>query len=96
MKITLLPDIMCEPPVLKAAKRRGGKYDFCGVFAHTKELIGESDYVIGNLETPLAGKEAGYTNTHICFNAPDEYADALIDAGVDLVSTANNHTFDRG
>ena len=96
MKITLLPDIMCEPPVLKAAKRRGGKYDFCGVFAHTKELIGESDYVIGNLETPLAGKEAGYTNTHICFNAPDEYADALIDAGVDLISTANNHTFDRG
>ena len=87
---------MCEPPVLKAARRRGGKYDFSGVFAHAKKLIGESDYVIGNLETPLAGKDAGYTDTHVCFNAPDEYADALIDAGVDLISTANNHTFDRG
>ena len=96
MKITFLADIMCEPPVLKAAKRRGEKYDFSGVFAHSKKLIGESDYVVGNLETPLAGKEAGYTRTHMSFNAPDEYADALIDAGIDLISTANNHTFDRG
>lgn len=96
MKLTFLGDIMIEPPVLKAAKRGGGAYDFRGVFAHTKALLAESDYVVGNLETPLAGKQAGYTNTHLCFNAPDEYVDALIDAGVDLVSTTNNHTFDRG
>ena len=96
MKITFLGDIMIEPPVLKAAKRGKGKYDFSGVFAPSKALLSESDYVVGNLETPLAGKAAGYTKTHLCFNAPDEYADALIDAGVDLVSTANNHTFDRG
>ncbi len=96
MKITFLGDIMCEPPVLKAAKRRGGTYDFSGVFAPSKALLGEADYVIGNLETPLAGKEAIYTETHLCFNAPDEYVDALIEAGVNVVSTANNHTFDRG
>ena len=95
MKITFLGDIMAEPPVLKAAKRKDG-YDFRGVFAYTKKLLTHSDYVVGNLETPLAGKKAGYTNTHLCFNAPDEYVDALIDAGVNLVSTANNHTFDRG
>ena len=95
MKLTFLGDIMAEPPVLKAAKRSQG-YDFRGVFAPVKSLLTESDYVIGNLETPLAGKEAGYTNTHLAFNAPDEYIDALLDAGIDLVSTANNHTFDRG
>lgn len=95
MKITFLGDIMAEPPVLKAAKRKDG-YDFRGVFAYTKKLIEQSDFVVGNLETPLAGKQAGYTNTHLRFNAPDEYVDALLDAGVKLVSTANNHTFDRG
>ncbi len=95
MKITFLGDIMAEPPVLKAAKRPGG-YDFSGVFAPAKELLAESDYVVANLETPLAGKEAGYTDTHLAFNAPDEYVDALKDAGIKLVSTANNHTFDRG
>lgn len=96
MKMTFLGDIMCEPPVLKAAKRRGGKYDFRSVFAPIKALLSESDYVVGNLETPLAGKEATWSQDHFCFNSPDEYADALIDAGIDLVNTANNHTFDRG
>lgn len=95
MKITFLGDIMAEPPVLKAAKKQDG-YDFSGVFAPVKGLLKESDYVVGNLETPLAGREAGYTDTHLAFNAPDEYVDALKDAGVKLVSTANNHTFDRG
>ena len=37
----------------------------------------ESDYIIGNLETPLAGEDAKYSQNHICFNAPDEYVDAL-------------------
>lgn len=95
IKITFLGDIMCEPPVLKAAKRAHGRYDFRGVFAPAKKLLRESNYVIGNLETPLAGKKAKFSETHICFNAPDEYADALLDAGINLVSTANNHTFDR-
>ena len=96
MKLTFLGDVMIEPPILKAAKRRGGTYDFRGVFARAKSLLCESDFVVTNLETPLAGAEAGYTDTHLCFNAPSEYVDALMDAGVDLVSTANNHTFDRG
>lgn len=96
MKLTFLGDIMIEPPVLKAARRHGGTYDFTDVFRHVKPLLAEADYVIGNLETPLAGPEATYTKTHYCFNAPDSYADAVKDAGICLVSTANNHTFDRG
>ena len=59
----------------ESGKTKDG-YDFRGVFAHTKKLLEQSDFVVGNLETPLAGKEAGYTNTHLCFNAPDEYVDA--------------------
>ena len=78
--------------MLKAAKRKDG-YDFRGVFAYTKKLVEQSNFVVGNLETHLAGKQ---TNINPCFNAPDEYVDALLDAGVKLVPTANNHTFDRG
>ncbi len=96
MKLTFLGDIMIEPPVLKAAKRSGGTYDFHDVFRYIKPMLQEADYVIGNFETPMAGKEAGYTKSHYSFNAPDSYADALKDAGIHLVSTANNHTFDRG
>ena len=95
-KITFLGDIMIEPPVLKAAKQRDGSYNFDGVFNRVQELLSKSDYVIGNLETPLAGKEAGYTRNHLGFNAPDSYVDACLKAGIKMVSTANNHTFDRG
>ena len=95
MKLTFLGDIMAEIPVLKAAKCSCGKYDFQGVFAPAKDLLKKSDYIVGNLETPLAGRDAKYSENHINFNAPDEYVDALLDAGIDLVSTANNHTFDR-
>ena len=96
MKLTILGDIMAEKPVLDAAKCRCGKYKFGGVFEPSKKLLAESDYIIGNLETPLAGEDAKYSQNHICFNAPDEYVDALMEAGVKLVSTTNNHTFDRG
>ena len=41
MKLTFLGDIMCEPPVLKAAKRSRGTYDFRGVFAPSKQLLAE-------------------------------------------------------
>lgn len=95
-KLTFIGDIMAEPPVLKAAKRPGGQYDFSGVFAHVQSLLDEADFLVGNFEAPLAGKDAVYTQEHYCFNAPDEYADAVKAAGFDLVSTANNHTFDRG
>lgn len=95
MKITVLGDMMCEPPILKASKTKDG-YDFSGVFSKIKPTFDEADYVITNLEFPLAGEEAGYTDRFYAFNAPDSYAEAVKDAGVDLVSTVNNHTFDRG
>ena len=86
---------MCEPSVLKAAKK-GKTYDFNWCFDGVRELLKKSDYRICNLETPMAGEKAGYSEIFICFNAPDTYADAIQNAGFDLVATANNHTFDRG
>ena len=95
MKISFIGDIMCERTTLKTAKTRNG-YDFNPIFENVKDLFFESDFVIGNLESPLAGEEVGYSDSFYIFNAPDEYAEAMKNAGVGLVTTANNHTFDRG
>ncbi len=95
MKISFIGDIMCELSTLKSAKTHDG-YDFNPTFSKVKDLFSEADFVIGNLETPLAGEDAEYTKSFYVFNAPDELADAVKNAGVNLVSTANNHTFDRG
>ena len=94
-KITVLGDIMVEPPFMEQVAQQGA-YDFKPSFAPLKALLKDSDYVIGNLETPLAGEEAGYTNRIVSFNSPDSLLDALIDLGVDAVSTVNNHCLDRG
>ena len=97
MKLTVLGDIMCEPSVLNTSRKKDGSYDFSGIFAKVKPMLAESDYVISNLEFPMAGEEnGGYTNTYFVFNAPDSYAQATKDAGIDLISTINNHTLDRG
>ncbi len=96
MKLTFLGDVMCEPTVLKGAKRRDGTYDFDYVFDGVREYLKGSDFIVTNLETPLAGEAAGYTDDFAIFNAPDSYADAVKKAGIGLLSTANNHVFDRG
>ena len=93
-KITVLGDIMCEPPFLQAAMAR--KEDFYTALEPLKGLLSEADYVIGNMETPVAGKEMGYTEWLASFNAPDSFPEAIKALGVDLVSTANNHAVDRG
>ncbi len=93
-KITVLGDIMCEPPFLHAAENRG--YDFLAALKPLQSLLSEADYVIGNMETPVAGEEMGYTEWLASFNAPDSFPEAIKKLGVDLVSTANNHAVDRG
>lgn len=93
-KITFFGDIMCEPTVLKGAKK-GKNYDFNYIFSGVQSLLKGADYRIGNLETPLCSKEMGYCTDFADFGCPDTMADALKNAGFDLLSTANNHSFDR-
>lgn len=94
-KVTIFGDIMVEPPFMQQVKK-DGKYNFKPSFAPLSSLLKESSYVIGNLETPLAGEEAGYTDRIVSFNSPDCLLDALENLCFDAVTTANNHCVDRG
>ncbi len=95
IKISFIGDIMCEKPLLKTARKHGG-YNFDPVFEQVKDLFQESDYVVGNLETVCAGKKADFTNHIYSFNTPDSFIETIKNAGIDMVSTANNHCLDRG
>ena len=94
-KVTILGDVMCEPLLLKAA-RRGDLYDFSAAFKKAKEMLDKSDYLIANVETPMAGASVGFVDSLFIFNAPESFADALKEMGVDMALTANNHCLDRG
>ena len=94
-KISVIGDIMVEPPFMEQVSK-DGKCDFWPSLAPLKVILEDSDYVIGNLETPLAGEAAGYTSRIVSFNSPDSLAEALVKLGVNAVSTVNNHCLDRG
>lgn len=86
-------DAMQHQRQLDFARRPDGKYDYSDYFRDIKPYIDSADYAIVNLETPIAG---GRLSGYPCFNAPDEYLDALTDAGFNMTLLANNHMLDRG
>lgn len=94
--ISAIGDIMAHDDQLKAQfDKDTNTYSFDNNFKYVKPYISKSDLSIGNLETTLAGPKAKYSSFPK-FNSPDELADAIKDSGVDIVSTINNHTYDRG
>ena len=73
----------------------GKTYDFNPMFKGVKHLLEQPDILLANQETILGGVEIGLSS-YPTFNSPQEVGDALINNGVDIVSTANNHSLDRG
>lgn len=71
------------------------RFDYSEFFHVVKDEISEADIAMADLETTLGGKEKEYTG-YPMFNSPDEIADALKDAGFDVIVTSNNHSLDRG
>ena len=96
MKLTFTGDILIYESQDKSCRVSNGKYDYKPIFEQVKPLLDASDYVIGSFETTTAGSEARYTHEATSFNTPDEVLSALKWSGFDLLTTANNHCFDRG
>jgi poly-gamma-glutamate capsule biosynthesis protein CapA/YwtB (metallophosphatase superfamily) len=92
--IGAIGDILIHDRVYNDAKKENG-YDFKPMISDVKELLQKPDVLLANQETLLGGVELGLSS-YPSFNSPQEVGDAFIDAGVDIVSTANNHTLDRG
>jgi len=96
ISIALTGDIMVHSDQLAYAyDRQTGTYSFSGVFDEVAEYLGAADITIANLETTLAGRKQGYTG-YPKFNSPEEILLSLREAGIDVLTTANNHSMDRG
>ena len=89
-------DIMCHNTIYMDAYNSSKKeYDFSYIFEDVKYHIQTADIAIGNLETTFAGSKVGYSS-YPTFNTPEILAKNLKKAGFDVVSTANNHSLDKG
>lgn len=95
VEIIMVGDMLLHDGVDKSCELDDGGYDFAPLFAHTGDKIRSADLAIVNEEVILGGEElrvSGYPS----FNGPFEVADALSDAGFDVVCHATNHALDRG
>ena len=74
---------------------KNGAYDFNDMLDLMKPIIEPYDLAFYNQETILGGTTLPITN-YPNFNSPQEFGDAMLNAGFNLVSLANNHTNDTG
>lgn len=92
--IKAVGDLLIHLPLVQAAETGGG-HDFRPIFEPVAHLLAAADLTIANLETTLGGPERGWSG-YPRFNTPDSLLDAVREAGVDVLTTANNHTLDTG
>ncbi|MDK2855695.1 MAG: hypothetical protein PWQ86_908 [Bacillota bacterium] len=95
LTLAAVGDVMCHLPQVRAAwDSRRGVYDFTPAFSEVAPYLSAADITLANLETVLDDSRPyrGYPR----FNSPPALAQALAEAGVDLVTTANNHALDQG
>lgn len=92
--IVMVGDALLHSNVYNDAKV-GNTYDFTKQYTRVKDYIEPYDLAFYNQETILGGTEIGLS-TYPRFNSPYEFGDAMVDLGFNLVSLANNHTYDRG
>ncbi|MDH5602378.1 MAG: CapA family protein, partial [Cyclobacteriaceae bacterium] len=72
-----------------------------GLLSEVKDILLEADLTFGNLEGVIldeggTAKNCNDPKTCFVFRSPESYLQNLIEAGFDVLSTANNHVNDFG
>lgn len=92
--IAAVGDLLIHDRVYNEAKTDKG-YNFLPMLEEVQQYLEEPAITIANQETITGGSAIGLSS-YPKFNSPLELADNLKDAGIDVLTLANNHTLDRG
>ena len=92
IKMSAVGDILCSQEMLDDAYNEQTKsYNFSHIFNRVSGFIDEADIVMGTMETGITDSKE-YNSQ----NAPIEFAQAVKNSGVNLVTIAHNHSLDNG
>lgn len=92
LSLVAVGDVMLGRKIDDVMRTKGMGYPFL----KTAPLLGQADIAFANLETPLFNQGNPSPEKEILFRGQPEYAQALSQAGFDVVSLANNHALDYG
>ena len=94
--IVAVGDFLIHQEILETQyNEESDSYDFKNTIQYVKGYLENASLTIANMEGTLSGIENFGYSGYPSFNAPDELADTMKDAGIDLVNNMNNHTLDR-
>lgn len=96
LKLNFVGDIM----IARRYEDAGGIIETQGldaIFEPTLPIFGDAAHLsIANLECPMTLNGEEHPTKSVVFKGRPEYVPALAEAGIDIVSLANNHTLDYG
>jgi len=95
ISLSMVGDVLLHAPVTNSGRVANGKYNFNHLFSHISSDIQGSDIAMVNQEVILGGKQLG-VGGYPTFNGPYEVADAIANAGFNVVLHATNHALDKG
>lgn len=99
-RVMFVGDITCFEKQIEEARVQGG-YDFSYQLEQVKSIFAQADLVVGNLETMVFPNAPYRTEKYVAeqnfhCNAPIEFLDGIRNAGIDVLTNANNHDLDTG
>lgn len=92
IRISAVGDILCENSIIESGKTNN-TYNFDPIFKNVSNFFSNSDINIGTMETNFTSESySGYGKR----NSPIEFAEAVKNSGINLVSISTNHSLDYG
>jgi len=98
IRILFLGDLMFDRYIRQVQARKGGEFIFSGV----KNILSESDLVVGNLEGPITDNQSISVDTEVgskenyIFTFDPKFSKLLADGNIRLVNIGNNHIYNFG
>ena len=93
VKLTLVGDLLFEQPFYDAIDKG---YDEDLYFSYVKEYFKNDDLSIANMEVVIGNDNLVSSGTGYNFCAPESIGDLVSTLDLEVLSTANNHSNDRG
>lgn len=92
----IIGDVLVHGSVWQSGVNSDGTRNYDHLFEHVKSDIEAFDIAALDQETILGGLSVGEFSGYPTFNSPQEFADAEVAAGFDVILHANNHCIDKG
>ena len=92
-KLTFVGDFLFEAPFFTAVDNG---YDRNSYFSLVKKYFDDDDLSVGNMEVVIGNDQMKVSGDNYNFCAPHYIGELVASLDMQVLSTANNHTFDRG